>query len=222
MKVAYFFYSFNTTRRQQGIYGLCSLALQLLDHLKPIIPDNVVATYETEMRNHALTLSDPHTAAHVVRDLAGQCDKVYMVIDGLDECTDEELTIRTLELLWGLGTYGIVKWLVTSRDQFNIRTTMKRQGAVEVRPSPQVITEDIRSYFSSHVDCQSCVDQWTDGEDNFLYAKFVCDKLCGKGLTCKDEIKKALEKFPRGLNAYYTRTLEKLALRTEEEQELVR
>ena len=221
VKVVHFFYSFSSPLRRHGIHGLRSLALQLLSHLRSI-PDKLITIFETEIRNHALNLSASLTAANVVRELAGQCNKVYLVIDGLDECSDEGETLMALQHLWGLSTYGVVKWLVTSRDQPNIRTAMEHQKAVEIQPQQQAIVEDIRKYFSAHIDCKSCFEQWGEDEDNFLHARLVCETLEGQGFTCKEEIEEALAKSPRGLNAYYMRTLEKLILRSEKEQELAR
>lgn len=219
--VAYFFYSFNNPLRHHGIKGLRSLALQLLTRLETL-PDVLVNRYENEMRNQAGTLEVPRIAAHVINELVSQCDQAYIVIDGLDECKDEMPTLDALLHLVQMPTYGVVKWLFTSRDHPVIRAVMEKCKAVEIQPQKGSISKDIRTYFSEHIDCQSCIDGWTEDEENFLYARLVCETLQGQGLTCDEEIQEALDEFPKGLNGYYLRSLEKLSEKSETQQELAR
>lgn len=220
-KVAYFFYSFNSHLRQHGVKGLRSVALQILLCLDTP-PDVVVDTYNNEMRHQAVTLQVSRLAARVVHDLVNQCNQAYIIIDGLDECKDMDLTLETMLELVRMPTYGIVKWLFTSRDYQAIRTVMDQSGAVEIHPLASKVSEDITKYFSAHIKCRYCVDERIKGEDNFLYARFVCETLGGQGFTCTEEIQQALHAFPKNLNAYYLRSLERLSEKTEVEQELAR
>lgn len=220
--VVYFFFSFNSSLRQQCIHGLRSLALQLLT-LAKTIPDIVVKLWENEMQNYATTLNVPRTACHVVSSLMSQCPRpVYVVIDGLDECHNEDLALNVLEYLVRMPSYTLVKWLFTSRDHPGIRAAMQRCRAVEIQADNATISRDIRTYFSKNIDCESCIDGWAEGEDNFLYATFVCETLQGKGVSCDDEIREKLAKFPKDLNGYYVRSLERLSSQTDELQELAR
>lgn len=221
MKVAYFFYSFNSPQRKFGISGMRSLALQLLRFVSGL-PDRVVQRYKDEIDNCASGLDNIHTASHVVHELLTQCEETYVVIDGVDECLDDDITLATLHHLMEMSTYGLVKWLFTSRDYSKIRSAMEGGHAVEVKAPTGSISHDIRLYFSKYISCQHCIDKWTEDEDNFLYSKLICDTLQGEGLTSDAEIKEALERYPKNLNSYYLRALEKLSKATEQQQELAR
>ncbi|KAL2277488.1 hypothetical protein FJTKL_15405 [Diaporthe vaccinii] len=220
-KVAYFFYSFNSPQRKFGISGMRSLALQLLKFVTGL-PDRVVQRYKDELENCASGLDNIHTASHVVHELLTQCEETFVVIDGVDECLDDDITLITLHYLMNMPTYGRVKWLFTSRNYLKIRTVMDGSQAVEIEASTEAISHDIRFYFSKKISCEHCIDKWTEGEDNFLYSKLICDTLQGEGLTSEAEIRHALKTYPKNLNAYYLRALEKLSETTEQQQELAR
>lgn len=220
-KVAYFFYSFNSPQRKFGISGLRSLALQLLKFVTGL-PDRVVQRYKDEIENCASGLDNIHTASHVVHELLTQCEETYVVIDGVDECLDDDITLITLHYMMNMPTYGLVKWLFTSRNYLKIRTVMEASRAVEIEAPTESISHDIRFFFSKYISCQHCIDKWTEGEDNFLYSKLICDTLQGEGLTSDAEIEQALETYPKNLNSYYLRALDKLSETTEQQQVLAR
>lgn len=219
---AYFFYSFNSPGRKKGISGLRSLALQLL-RLATFVPQTLLDRFETEMSHSVGGLYDQSTAVATVHDLLKHgCANVCIVVDGLDECADEEMTLTSFENLLGLEPYGVVKWFFTSRDQPHIRAIMERCKAVEIEATTHHISQDIRAYLSNYITCQGCVTKWSEGEDNFLYARLICETLRGEGLTSEEEIDQALMTYPKDLNGYYMRVLEKLSERSELEQERAR
>jgi hypothetical protein len=222
-KVAWFFFSFSNPSRKQGMHVLRSFCLQLLTILDTI-PDSVNDIFATEMKHYAVHLSSPAVAATTLHKLISQCGHLYIVIDGIDECGDEKDFLPVLQKLIGMPTYGIVKWLFTSRNQASVRKVMEAVKAteMEVLPGSVHVLEDVQKYFSANLTVSASTSEYTDGEDNFLYARFVCETLRGEGLTCEADIQNALERFPRNLNAYYIRALEKIAARSLEDQELAR
>lgn len=220
-KVAFFFYSFNSPQRKLGISGLRSLALQLLRFV-PGLPDKVVQRYKEELENCASGLDNIHTASHIVHELLTQCEETYVVVDGVDECVDDDIVLATFHHLLKMPTYGLVKWLFTSRNYPKIRSVMEDGQAIEIEALTASVSNDIRFYFSKYITCKHCIDEWTEDEDNFLYAKLICEALRGEGLTTDSEIEEALERYPKDLNGYYLRALEKLSEKTEQQQELAR
>ncbi|KAG8160710.1 hypothetical protein KVR01_008974 [Diaporthe batatas] len=221
-KVAYFFYSFNSPQRKFAISGLRSLALQLLNKFVPDIPDKVVQRYKDEFDSSADGLESIHSVSHVVHDLLTQCPETFVVVDGIDECLDDDVLLATLQHLLKMPTYGLVKWLFTSRNSPKIRSVMEDCQAIEVEAPTASVSNDIHTYFSKYITCQSCIEEWTEDEDNFLYSKLICDTLRGEGLTTDAEIEEALNRYPKNLNGYYMRVLEKLCMKTEQQQELAR
>lgn len=46
-------------------------------------------------------------------------------VDGVDECVDDDIALATLHHLLKMPTYGLVKWLFTSRNYPKIRSVME-------------------------------------------------------------------------------------------------
>lgn len=221
--VVYFFYWFNDPARKNGISGLRSLASQLMRlpwnlHLS----GELVDYYKQDRENQVDGIYNMHTAVNVAHEVLKRCDDVYIVMDGIDECLDEESILFHFRRLLGMPTYGRVKWLFTSRDHPIIRSTLEDSKAVEIQAESRLISEDIRRFLRSHVPSEDLMGRFTEAEDNFLYAKLMCDAMRGEGLTSAAEIEEALSKYPKDLNGYYMRVLGKLSGKSNEEQERAR
>jgi hypothetical protein len=227
--VAYSFYSFSDPWRRHGLNGLRSLALQLIiileNHDHPI-PDKVTSIYENAIKLNVRTMNSLATATQVVHELINVCPHVCLVIDGLDECAEENEMLSMLDLLLQTRTHGLAKWLLTSRsDHSKVRAIMQKYKAASVTPELHVISNDIQTYFSATMTskCEKCVAKWVeDCNTSFLYASIICDILRGKNFTCQEEIDQALREFPPELNKYYIQLLERLATQSEQKQELAR
>lgn len=227
--VAYSFYSFSDPWRRHGLNGLRSLALQLIiileNHDHPI-PDKVTSIYENAIKLNVRTMNSLATATQVVHELINVCPHVCLVIDGLDECAEENQMLSMLDLLLQTRTHGLAKWLLTSRsDHSKIRAIMQKYKAASITPELHVISNDIQTYFSATMTskCEKCVAKWVeDCNTSFLYASIICDILRGKNFTCQEEIDQALREFPPELNKYYIQLLERLATQSEQKQELAR
>lgn len=221
-KVVHFFYSFNAPERKKGLNGLRCMALQLMK-LSETLPQELVETYKEEMYNQLGGIYDAHTAVQVVHQLMSRCGEVYMVVDGLDECLDEEDILKHFDRLLQMPTYGRVKWLFTSRDHPTIRSTLQERRAVEVQAKPSLVAEDIRAYLRERVPDQgNFIDKFFEDEDNFLYARLMCDVMQGEGSTSVAEIEDALNSYPKNLNGCFMRALGKLSRTCKEEQEIAR
>lgn len=219
--VIWWYFSFNNPRRRNGMSALRSLALQLLTVLD-YIPDALVSVWEQEMKHHAISLDSPVVAAIAIHKLINQCGHIHIVIDGIDECADESDLLTILPPLIKQETHGLVKWLFTSRNHVSIRHTMDEVKATEITPDQDAVYKDVQTYFTANLTPRGFVSQYTEEEDNFLYARFVCETIKGENFTCDAEIEEALVKFPKDLTTYYTRSLEKIATQSEEKQELAR
>lgn len=220
-KVAHFFYSFNDRRRKHGITGLRSLALQLSNFLE-VLPEKLAQRYREEVANHVDGVANLETAVDVFHELL-RCDEVYIIVDGIDECRDEKAILLSFKQLIAMRSYSTVKWMFTSRNHDEIRNTMQSLNAVEIAAETAVISNDIRKYFlERHPDQTKFIEDWTDGEDNFLYTKLMCDIMAGEGLTSAAEIEDALNSYPKNLNGLYVRVLVKLSEKSEQKQEMAR
>lgn len=227
--VAYSFYSFSDSWRRHSLNGLRSLALQLIiileNHGSPI-PDKVTTIYQNAIKLNIRVMNSLAIATQVVHELINVCPHVYVVIDGLDECAEENQMLSMLDLLLQTQTYGLAKWFLTSRsDQSRVRAIMQKYKATSITPKLHVIINDIQTYFSAKMisECEKCVARWVkDCNTSFLYASIICDILRGKDFTCQEEIDQALREFPPELNKYYIQLLERLLTQSEHKQELAR
>ncbi|KAH6682237.1 hypothetical protein F5X68DRAFT_155694 [Plectosphaerella plurivora] len=225
-QVACFFYTFSEGAKRRGLAGLRSLALQLLS-ASAYTPDGVELEYTRAQQQLRYDLEggggDVHDAVRrVLHIFLDQCPHVYVVLDGLDECLDEDgVFFGTLETLLGARTNGTAKWFFSSCDVGPMRRSMRRVGAVEVRADFDAIAGDVRAYLQAEDICMVHADNWIDpGEQNFLYARLRCEIVKGLGYTSKEEISAALRAFPRGLDSCYVKILERIAGRSVSEQNL--
>jgi hypothetical protein len=227
-QVVYFFYSFSDPSRSKALSAFRSLALQLLTILETI-PNSVKDLYAQEVDNWNFTLQSQNfsTTIKLVLELLKQCKRVHIVIDGLDECKDEEIMLSLLEKIMAAETYGITKWFLTSRKEGDIAGVMSKLKATVIEPPQDKLNGDIRVFMRDKLQdlekCSNCVQKWSaKSAGSFLYAKLMFGILSGQGLTCDEDIEEELNKFPTGLRGAYTRSLERLSRHSDKEQELVR
>jgi hypothetical protein len=227
-QVVYFFYSFSDPTRGKPFSAFRSLALQLLT-ISETIPDSVKKLYAEEVGNWCFALQSQNfsTTVKLVLELLKRCKRVHVVLDGLDECNDEEILLVLLEKLAGAEPLGITKWFFTSRKEGNIPETMSKLKAIAIEPSPDHLNNDIGVFIQDKLKalekCSNCVAKWTDkSAGSFLYAKVMLGILSGKGVISDEHAEEQLNKFPIGLKGAYIRSLARLSKRSEQEQELAR
>ena len=158
------------------------------------------------------------TALKLVRALLFKCDRVHIVVDGLDECHDRHrlLLLATLFDLSKCKLYGVVKWFFTSRNEPDIVPLMREAEAIEIQPSEKSIEHDIKLYLQNEMrsidKCTYQIDYWTAAaEGNFLWSRLMLQIMKGDESSCEEEIDEALRKFPKGLTGCYARSLEQLS-----------
>ncbi|CAI7657657.1 unnamed protein product [Penicillium glandicola] len=228
LPTAYYFYSFSDPTLRKAMTGPRALALQLLRIIKTGIPDSVVELYQNEMAQHARQIHIPSVAVDIVHRILKGCGLVYVIVDGLDECVDDQRMREMFTKIVSAPVYGTTKWFFTSRNDENIRNMMKQLKAVTFTPSPSILSADIKLFLSDGLQsiegAANHIDHYVEEhvEGSFLYSKFLVDTLQGEGITCDDDITKAFSEFPKSLTGYYIRTLLKLCERPEREQELVK
>lgn len=205
--VAYYFYSFNKPLQKRYLQCLRSLALQLFQFVGTI-PDKLVNIYEKE-RESTLYMEGPFISAAVILALSTVARKgqVYIALDGLDECTDKDQLEHLRPLIqFSRSSNASIKWLITSRNDMDIRKTMEALEAVELCPEREVIEKDIATYFKANQNYDNASLEYVQG--NFLHAKYVVTEL--KGYSSPKEKAEILKSFPKSLNSYYARVLLRL------------
>jgi hypothetical protein len=226
-KTAYFFYSFSDPVRKKPLSAIRALALQIITILTTGLPSDVVREHKVDRDANIKRLQSPRRAASVLCGLLNQCDRVFLVIDGLDECEDDEAMRDILFPILSSSGYGMTKWLLTSRDDGLIPRMMKDLNAIPITPDVSVINEDIHHFLSDRLPAMKPsdyqLDDWVGRSDgSFLYSKFVVDTLNGKGVVSKGDMERKLKCFPSGHTEYYARVLMKMCGRGASERNLVR
>ena len=228
-KVIFFFHSFHDPARNKLLHVIRCLILQLAGQ-SDVIPESVNRLFEADSYNSMFELSNVETAVKVFQAFLDCSSRTHIILDGLDECTDHVVMEKYLVVLKRLilsKTCGLVKWFFTSRHQHNIRLLAQEVGASDVTPSISTINGDIRRFLdqrASKTDQPSlCLDCWTEAsQGNFLWVALMNDTLTGSSVTCNEDIKAELEKFPKGLTGCYLRGLRDLSSRSESHQDLAR
>ncbi|KAF9771535.1 hypothetical protein IL306_010824 [Fusarium sp. DS 682] len=205
-EVVYFFYSFKSASKKQETCGLRSIVLQLLRKLD-IAANPLRSEYVRAKNNgfHELSNNDGEIMVRLLRILLNHSrfPQLYVVLDGLDECTardHDNVVFRSLQQLLNLDTLGTVKWFLTSRDVPEIRSVKGAFKAIELKPDLKDTSKDIRAFLDAQRICPTHDKPWFDEEeDNFLYARLLCEIAKNKGYRTKQGTINALQSFPRGL-----------------------
>ncbi|KAG5753659.1 hypothetical protein H9Q70_003673 [Fusarium xylarioides] len=217
-EVVHFFYSFRAASKRQETCGLRSIALQLLSKLDA--SSNPLKTeYERARKTckHELTNNDGEVMVRLLRALLNHSrfPQVYVVLDGLDECsvrTHGNPLFYSLQQLLNLDTLGTVKWFLTSRDVPEIRSVKDAFKAVEIRPSLTDTSRDIRAFLDAQRICPTHDEPYFDtDEHNFLYVALICEIAKNKAYRTKQGTIDALQSFPRGLEDCYIKSLARIA-----------
>ncbi|KAF4416312.1 vegetatible incompatibility HET-E-1 [Fusarium acutatum] len=217
-EVVHFFYSFRAASKRQETCGLRSIALQLLSKLD-VASNPLKAEYDRARKTckHELTNNDGEVMVRLLRALLNHSrfPQVYVVLDGLDECsvrTHGNPLFYSLQQLLNLDTLGTVKWFLTSRDVPEIRSVKDTFKAVEIRANLTDTSKDIRAFLDAQRICPTHDEPWFDtDEHNFLYAALICEIAKNKAYRTKQGTIDALQSFPRGLEDCYTKSLARIA-----------
>ncbi|SCO55805.1 probable vegetatible incompatibility protein HET-E-1 [Fusarium fujikuroi] len=217
-EVVHFFYSFRAASKRQEACGLRSIALQLLSKVD-VASNPLKAEYDRARKTckHELTNNDGEVMVRLLHVLLNHSrfPQVYVVLDGLDECsvrTHGNPLFHSLQQLLNLDTLGTVKWFLTSRDVPEIRSVKDAFKAVELRPNLMDTSKDIRAFLDAQRICPTHDEPYFDtDEHNFLYAALICEIAKNKAYRTKQGTIDALQSFPRGLEDCYIKSLARIA-----------
>jgi hypothetical protein len=225
-KVAFFFCSFQDPLKRNITCALKSLALQL-ESLHEDTPSEVEQIYEYELRHGQAKLQNPTVLVVVLQALLKSLDRVHVILDGLDECENHELTFNLLSECFKTSSLGIVKWLWASRIEPDFQRLSSATKAKFIHIQKAQAEHDIKICIedspemagSSH----KSVEEWVAASDgNFLWLTLMLRTLTGCDLTCPAEVEEELGRFPKGLKQCYQRVLEHLMKRSKSQQQLAR
>jgi hypothetical protein len=177
--LAYFYFDFKDTAKQDYRALLSSLLIQLSE-LSDIFCDALFSLYSTHKRGLEQPTDD--TLARCLKNMLMGMGHVpiYLIIDALDECPDDSgipsSRERALELVKELVElrHPNLRLLITSRPEFDIRTTLQplatQQVSIHEESGQQ---QDISDYVTFVVHSDKKMKKWRDDEKNMVINKLT-------------------------------------------------
>jgi tetratricopeptide (TPR) repeat protein len=212
--LAFFFCDKSDQHGQSAITILAGLIGQVLSQLDEI-PNHVHTAHNIAVRygRSKISASDQPTA--ILKDLALSLDKLYIIVDGLDELKDAPTVINTIKDL--INSAAMIQVVFLSRRISAISSQLSTFPTIEL--TPDLVSSDINNYISRELaelpigdpELQNQVFQRLSQNANgmFLWASLMIQTL--KSATSPYEIVEVLSDLPIGLDTIYSAILNKLA-----------
>lgn len=210
-KVVYFFCDSNHSEKRQSVVVVRSLIAQLLD-LDATIESLMQPVFQQSGR--AIADSDSAVSQMLSIVLQKQQDEIlYVVVDALDECTEDIRNESLLRVLRREIANTSVRLLVTSREA---EVSPFEPPTPEVTLDAQLCSSSIRDYVADRVQefqaiaqtdfANEVVDEITTNADGlWLYARLMTDEICRA--PSRECIEMYLKSLPNGLFELYSQIL---------------
>jgi hypothetical protein len=177
--LAYFYFDFKDTTKQDSRALLSSLLIQLSDQ-SDIFYDILSAFYSAHKQGSEQPTDD--SLAECLKDMLtimGQVP-IYLIMDALDECpndsgipTSREKVLQLVEELVGLR-HPLLRLCITSRPEFDIRTTLGPLATQQVSLHDESgQKQDINNYVTSVVHADGRMKRWRDEEKTMVINKLT-------------------------------------------------
>lgn len=152
LAIAYFYFDFNESEKQNATNFVTSLIAQLCNHVVDL-PEKLKELYKACNNGRGLAALDTLLAA--LYAMAEKFDDVFIVADALDECpNDGTLREELLELIKDMSTRSSsnIHFLVTSRLESDIEELLRSLSTTRVIPiQGSSLEADINSYICNEI-----------------------------------------------------------------------
>jgi tetratricopeptide (TPR) repeat protein len=206
-EVFYFFFDKTDERRNSVMAAIVSMIAQLVGRL-PSLPTNLLSIYQAATKFGRSQVSDSDEPLRILSSLVKTIPRLYVVLDGLDECTDLD---KIIEFIFGLTRDATnVHLLCLSRE---IPLWKKHFGSYPtITLDPEKTKSDIDKFLEEQIELLSeslGVDLHDilferlsrDAKGNFLWAHLIILNL--KTASSLFELKAMMERVPQGLVEMY-------------------
>ena len=155
----------------------------------------------------------------VLRHMLQSFQRAYIVVDALDECTDQEELFDFLKTArsWHMETLCV---LVTSRDEPNIRNALNPDRNQEVSLQNPAVDEDIALLIAETLDKDARLQEWSDMFPEIkakltegakgMFRWVECQFQTLHGCPSRAEVRRALNDLPENLDKCYERILRRV------------
>ncbi|KAK1754050.1 ankyrin repeat-containing domain protein [Echria macrotheca] len=193
-----------------GIFG--ALARQISEHTPTLDP-------VLDMESRAYSSASPsRTAIRLIISSAIKAFKrVYLVVDALDECRDNDQLAKELRDLVENKGLPPVKVIVFSRNEYKIEQHLGEYKQIE--PDQGANEEDLKAYIQSRFPNDKKADGkksanaeireqcFLKADGMFLWVQLLADTLHNSPLPKKEKLR-LIKTIPPGLDSMYDRILE--------------
>ena len=163
---------------------------------------------------------------HIFLEMLGccQCQRVYVVVDALDECKDKGMAeFFTFIVRTGLFQPSKIKWLLTSRPLDSAEESLL-VGGDQVLVSLELNSQHIAEAVKTYITCKAVeldrrqsyghslrqkveIELRNRAEETYLWVSLACKTLEEVG---RDQALKKIQELPPGLPAFYQRIFNQL------------
>ena len=177
--LAYFYFDFKDTAKQDSHALLSSVLIQLSDQ-SDILCDTLFSLYSAHDQGSEQPTAD--SLARCLIDMLAIMGRVpiYLIMDALDECPNDSgipsSRERVLELVKELVElrHLNLRLCVTSRPEFDIRTTLEPLVTQQVSLHDESgQKQDINHYITSVIYSDKKMKRWRDDDKNMVIEKLM-------------------------------------------------
>ena len=181
--LAYFYFDFKDTAKQDTRALLSSILIQLSDQ-SDIFSDALFSLYSAH--NGGTEQATDDSLASCLKDMLGIGQvPIYIIIDALDECPNDsgipssrEKVLKLVKELVGLRRPNL-RLCITSRPEIDIRRTLMPLATEQVSLNDESgQKQDINIYVSSVVHTDERMKRWRD-DDKAMVIEKLTDKADG-------------------------------------------
>jgi hypothetical protein len=175
-QVVYFYCKNNDPLRSH----FTDIAKSLISQILQINPNCLDFIYESMLAGGERRAKDPSKLLQILGQILTNHDSLYIGIDGLDECSEEERKLFSNLITIGSRAdddQGNVRIIVTSRHEKDLEKSLKT--ATKFNIEPQNIENDITAYVSFKM-AQLCQRFKFTQEREQLISKEICTRPMGK------------------------------------------
>jgi hypothetical protein len=177
--LAYFYFDFKDTTKQDSRALLSSLLVQLSDQ-SDIFCDILFSLYSAHKQGSEQPSDD--SLAQCLRDMLTTVGQIptYLIMDALDECPNDsgipssrEKVLKLVKQLVGLCRTNL-RLCVTSRPEFDIRTALKPLVTQQISLHDEGgQKQDINDYITSVVHSDERMKRWRDNDKTMVIEKLT-------------------------------------------------
>ncbi|MDI1486542.1 MAG: hypothetical protein OHK93_005773 [Ramalina farinacea] len=151
--VAYYYFNFQTREEQQFVNLLRSITLQLSCQC-PRLPNSV-----QKLQWQPEWVFSCEYLVGIIEDLLKEFQDVYIVIDALDECEQNEEVLRWIEGLLEKKNDQL-HVLVSSRQDYHFQLELERLASLMLKLDQQTFAKDIETYIHERLSTDPRMKKW--------------------------------------------------------------